>query len=231
MPNVFISYAQADSAFARKLAADLRHRNQSVWSADQELTPGERWANVVDRAIQDSENFVVVLSDKSGSSNWIRTEVALALSQNKRVIPVFSTSQPDVPYILTAIQGLDLSDTKKYAASIERLASLLSKSDHRASNVSADLDARIVKARLDEIMLEHEILFFERASRIRKRLLTISVALIFSIFTVGMIFVVVADIVSNWRPLVVSIGGAIAGIVVSVLSGLIFRARRRSGAD
>ena len=240
MSKVFVSYAQVDSPFARKLAADLRHRDLSVWSADHELKPGERWARVVDEAIRKSEYVLVVLSDKSGSSSWIRTEIALALSQEKRIIPIFTTNHPDVPYILTAIQGLDFSDTKGYASSIEELAGLLSKSEeYRASHEKADLDVRVTKARLDELMLQHENLVLQRSRRIKKRFLTVNVAVMSSIVAVTSSIVIVgwqssflAEMVPKWRQLAAFFVGSVAGVVATnALWGLISRWRRRTGGD
>ncbi len=232
MSNVFISHAHGDSAFVSKLANDLNHRGLTIWSADQELEPGDRWAPVIEKAIHNADTFLVVLSDKSEDSDWMRTEVALALSQDKRVVPIYVTEQPDVPYILTAIQGVDLSDPRKYGVTIDRLAALLSKKEkHVESHDDAEIGVRLLKARLDSIMLEHEKLTLERTRRINGRFLAVSVALIASIASVGGVFLTISDIASDWKPLVFSIVGAVTGGAASALLRVFVRARRRTEGD
>ena len=87
MPNVFISYAHEDDEFATKLALDLHERGLTVWQPDQHLRVGEHWAKAIEEAIHDADNILIVLSRNSSNSEWVRAEVALALSQEeKRVV-------------------------------------------------------------------------------------------------------------------------------------------------
>ena len=57
MTNVFISHTHADTKFARKLANDLKDQGLTVRSDAQLLQPGDRWANVIGKAIRDADRL------------------------------------------------------------------------------------------------------------------------------------------------------------------------------
>lgn len=63
--RVFISYAKEDKLFAEKLHADLCKAGLRPWLDSKDLIPGQRWAKVIESAIEDSAYFLAILSKNS----------------------------------------------------------------------------------------------------------------------------------------------------------------------
>ena len=51
MGKIFISYARADCEGARRLYDDLRARGLKAWLDTEDLLPGMRWRDAIDKAI------------------------------------------------------------------------------------------------------------------------------------------------------------------------------------
>lgn len=126
MTDVFISHAAADKPFVQRLAEDLRERGLSVW-ADESLPGGQRWGDVIEDAIRDSKNVLIVFSEQSNESEWLRSETALAISDGtKRAVPLI-LQHVTPPLLFRSIQGVDFSEDADYAPSLELLYNSLSK--------------------------------------------------------------------------------------------------------
>lgn len=92
-PQVFISYSNADKAFADCLQVDLLSIGVSVWKDDKEIEPGDSISSRIEQAINTSDYFLFILSESSISSSWVEWEsrIALSLALRKgkpRVIPI-----------------------------------------------------------------------------------------------------------------------------------------------
>jgi hypothetical protein len=88
--QIFLSYAGGDRATARRLAEGLREQSLSVWT-DELLSPGDNWAARMADALGQSDAMVVLLSPESVKSEWVRRDIAYALTSQRfehRLIPV-----------------------------------------------------------------------------------------------------------------------------------------------
>lgn len=95
----FISYAREDSRAAEELKSYLYLlRHVSVWTESQ-ISPGERWDQVIQSALQDADVVLVLLSAEALESEWIHKETRLALKKDKRVVPILikASAWEDVP--------------------------------------------------------------------------------------------------------------------------------------
>ena len=236
VPEVFISHTRADSAFVSKLAQELDSRGLKVWSVDQHLEPGDHSAKVIEEGIHDAENILVVLSESSAHSDWVRAETAMALTQDgKRIVPIFSTKNADVPFLLRAFRGVDLSDPEAYPNSMDRLANLLLKErPPREFNFHDDNRARLLKVRLEALALQQEKISLDDAANLKARALAISLASVCaSVAVTGAIIaaasVLAVDVLN--APLAAGIGTAAGILAGSVVSFLISRAKHRAQAD
>jgi hypothetical protein len=63
-PQIFVSYASADSAAAKAIVEGLRSRDLNVWLDADELCPGDRWAESIRAAISASAYFLLLLSKR-----------------------------------------------------------------------------------------------------------------------------------------------------------------------
>lgn len=77
--QVFISHAtHEDGAFANRLASDLERLGVDTWIAPKSIPPGEEWAQHIERGIQTSEIFLLVMTPKSLESDWVQKEIEQA---------------------------------------------------------------------------------------------------------------------------------------------------------
>jgi hypothetical protein len=82
--RVFISHASADTAFAERLAGDLRSAGADVWiDATHLLGTGGDFLARISRALADRDVFVLVLSPSAIASHWVPDEMNAAIIQYK----------------------------------------------------------------------------------------------------------------------------------------------------
>ncbi len=112
--QVFISYDQSDEAFAKALSSQLSKRGLSVWSANQEVLPGDNPWLRVGEALKKSRAMVVLVSPDSMRSEWVRREIEYALGDPNyqgRVFPVKVRPTNDMPWILRKFKIFDAKQT------------------------------------------------------------------------------------------------------------------------
>jgi hypothetical protein len=104
--QVFISYSRTDSAFVNRLKADLKHHSISAWVDHSNIEGGQEWPAELQRAIDQSQVMLVVLSEEAVKSSWLANEYHYGLRVGKRVIPILL--QPcQVPLALITKHWLD----------------------------------------------------------------------------------------------------------------------------
>jgi hypothetical protein len=77
-----ISYTGHDEAVACQLHADLRKNDVPCWFALHDLRPGSYYREHIDRAIHSYDKLLLLLSEHSVKSGWVRHEVMLALARD-----------------------------------------------------------------------------------------------------------------------------------------------------
>jgi hypothetical protein len=80
-PQVFVSYASADSAATKAIVEGLRSLDLNVWLDADELRPGDHWAESIRTAISASAYFLLLLSKHSVQSSWMSHEVESVLKE------------------------------------------------------------------------------------------------------------------------------------------------------
>ena len=105
MNDVFLSYARADRAQVAPLVDVLEAEGWSVWW-DQEIPPGRQWDQVIEEALAKSRVVVVVWSESSVQSRWVRTEAREGL-EREILIPT-KIDDVAVPLEFKSTQTIDL---------------------------------------------------------------------------------------------------------------------------
>ena len=82
MADIFISYARADRPRAETLAAALHQTGWSVWW-DREIPPGRSFDEVIEEALSQASCVVVIWSEASVRSEWVKTEAAEAATATR----------------------------------------------------------------------------------------------------------------------------------------------------
>ncbi len=107
--HIFISYrrAEPDMSFAYRLAESLRESGHAVWIDVEGLTPANRWHREIQRGIDESYAYVIVISPDSLESEWVQNELIYTL-QNKpgQIYPVLFRDAHLPPELIT-IQYVD----------------------------------------------------------------------------------------------------------------------------
>ncbi|MDJ0676810.1 MAG: TIR domain-containing protein [Calothrix sp. MO_167.B42] len=112
MTQVFLSYADEDRATMEKVRKSLRREGITVWTNLTDIKTGEAFQSAINRGIEQADNLVYLLSPDSINSTYCQQELDLALSYNKRIIPILvrTTDPTQVPPILKDLQYIDLTD-------------------------------------------------------------------------------------------------------------------------
>jgi uncharacterized protein YjbI with pentapeptide repeats len=82
--SCFISYSSKDQEFADRLYADLQAKGVRCWFAPEEMKAGRKLHEQIDEAIRLHDKLLLILSEHSMSSNWVKTEIANAREREKR---------------------------------------------------------------------------------------------------------------------------------------------------
>jgi hypothetical protein len=106
--KIFCSYSRVDTEFVLKLANDLRSAGVSLWIDQLDIPPGARWDSAVENALMASSCLLVVLSSASVVFQNVLDEVAFALENQKKIVPVLH-SRCAIPFRLQRLQYIDFT--------------------------------------------------------------------------------------------------------------------------
>ena len=76
--SCFISYSTMDRAFAERLHADLQNKGVRCWFAPHNIQGGKKLHEQIDEAIRVYDRLLLILSEASMNSEWVKTEIANA---------------------------------------------------------------------------------------------------------------------------------------------------------
>lgn len=110
MPYIFLSYARTDQTERGRvlpLVAALEHAGYDIYY-DVELLAGESWADVLREKIERASCVIVLWSERSVQSDWVREEASLAKEAGK-LVPVF-IDDVKPPFGFSLIHGASLWD-------------------------------------------------------------------------------------------------------------------------
>jgi hypothetical protein len=74
----FISYSIKDQLFAERLHDDLEDNGVMCWLAGKDLEGGKYNVDQINKAIRTHEKFLLILSENSIESEWVKTEIIIA---------------------------------------------------------------------------------------------------------------------------------------------------------
>ena len=77
--SCFISYSTKNQDFADRLYADLQAKGVRCWFAPEDVQGGKKLHEQIEQAVRLYEKLLLVLSEHSMSSEWVKTEIYLSL--------------------------------------------------------------------------------------------------------------------------------------------------------
>ena len=116
MHDVFISYSRIDKEFVHGLRVAIQHANREIWIDESGIPPTTEFWNEIKQGIEESNNFLFVISPNSLESIWCQRELEYALECGKRIVPLlylggkFDTENP----IYSKLKDIHWFDLKKY---------------------------------------------------------------------------------------------------------------------
>ena len=131
--QVFISHSHETRALAKELGEALRRVGLESWNHEQEILPGDNWAQKIAQALEESQAMVILLSPDSLDSTMVRREIEYALTKKhfkRRVIPVLVGSEDDLPleklpWILNHLNVIKLPAYGRQEEGIDRITQAL----------------------------------------------------------------------------------------------------------
>ncbi len=117
--SCFISYSSMDEEFAKKLHRDLREEQVRCWIALEDMRIGDEIRPRIDEAIRIHDKLLIVLSENSVGSPWVRKEVETAFGKEIK----FETEQKQRRTVLFPIRLDDavMKTEEAWAADIRRM--------------------------------------------------------------------------------------------------------------
>ena len=130
--KVFISHAHENEALAKKLGKALKGAGWDVWD-DEQILPGDNWAEKIGQALEESQAMVVLLTGAALSSSAVRWEIAYALGEKRfknRLIPVLVGSEDNIsnhnfPWILSHLKMIKLPESGREEDGIRQITEAL----------------------------------------------------------------------------------------------------------
>jgi len=128
MADIFLSYASDDRERVAPLVAALERQGWGVWW-DRSIPPGRNFDEVLEEEIDAARCVVVVWTDASIDSQWVRSE-ALEGMEREILVPV-RLDEVRVPFAFRRVQSADLlgwpggGDDGQYGAFIGSVAAVV----------------------------------------------------------------------------------------------------------
>ncbi|MBR5342035.1 MAG: toll/interleukin-1 receptor domain-containing protein [Erysipelotrichaceae bacterium] len=85
--DIFISYKSEEEAYARRVRKVLEDNGMSCWMAPDSIPVGSNYMKQIPQAIESCKVMIVLVSEKSQKSTWVKNEFSQAISKNKLIIP------------------------------------------------------------------------------------------------------------------------------------------------
>jgi hypothetical protein len=82
--SCFISHSSRDREFCERLHNDLQAAGVRCWFAPEDLKTGDRFRDEIESAIRLHDKLLLVLSENSVQSDWVRSEVDGAFERETR---------------------------------------------------------------------------------------------------------------------------------------------------
>jgi formylglycine-generating enzyme required for sulfatase activity len=121
--TTFISYSRVNADFAVSIAKDLKLAGFDVWLDQLDIPTGSRWDDEIEKALEASNIFLIILSPESIQSQNVKDEIGYAIDSGKHILPVV-IKNCKVPFRLRRFQYVDFT-AESYEQSLVKIKYLL----------------------------------------------------------------------------------------------------------
>lgn len=124
MAKLFVSYSRKDSVAARKLIESFKSViEQDVWVDWESIPPAVDWLEQIFHGIEEADAFVFMVSPDSIVSEVCKVEIARAVQNNKRIIPIVlrDVASADCPESIRKLNWTFIRDTDNYEEGLAKV--------------------------------------------------------------------------------------------------------------
>lgn len=153
--KVFISHSSVDKEFVRTLKKDLNANGVLTWFDEDQLDLGDSLIDKLESGLSESSHFLIILSQASTNSDWVKYEVKQALENNtlsllNKIIPL-KYNECEIPKELSNLLYGDLSAetriikgnfvefySNEYIKVIDRICKSIKKSEKQLTKIEIE---------------------------------------------------------------------------------------------
>ena len=85
--DVFISYSSKNTEVATRIYDSIKSDNVSCWMAPTDIPGGSEYEDMIVNVIENCKIVVLVFSEPASVSRWVNSEISIAFSEYKHIIP------------------------------------------------------------------------------------------------------------------------------------------------
>lgn len=120
--KIFISSSYKDIDLARDLEQRLEKAGLDAYRIDK-IISAESIEKSIMKNLNDADEVVVLLTDKSVANPWLMYEMGAASSLRKRITPVVVGLKPnELPSIIRSMEYIKYPELPKYISALEKRA-------------------------------------------------------------------------------------------------------------
>ncbi len=129
--DIFLSYSRQDQDWVAAFTQGLQATGIRNWFDLEAVRPGERWSDILQDALRESETLIVFLSADSVRNPSVLFEVGAAVGAQKRIIPILvgEIDPQDIPAPLAQRQVLRSSSPIEAAKQVAEILDQTSDAD------------------------------------------------------------------------------------------------------
>ena len=119
--DVFISYSSRDRDWAEQVRKVLSLNQISCWIAPDCIPGGSNYTTEIPLAIKSCAVFMILLTDDSVDSPWVKKELDTAINEKKLILPLLlaeTTLSADFSFLLNGVQYYSTDSKEDFTSAV-----------------------------------------------------------------------------------------------------------------
>ncbi len=147
MGYAFISYSSLNREAVEQLRNILHRNNIDTWIAPDDIPPGSKYAQVINRAIKHASCVILLLTQASLESQWVSKEIERAIHYNRLIVSIKLEDivlTDEFELYISTDQRLSISSFEDESPDLRRLISTAGARTRASAYTKADLEQEII---------------------------------------------------------------------------------------
>lgn len=104
--SVFLSHSVDDVNILVEIKKEFEDKDVDLYIAEEDIQPGSVLVNKIKQAIDKCDIFLVLITKKGSRSNWVNSEIGMAIHAKKRIVPMLEKGV-DVPSPIIGLERIE----------------------------------------------------------------------------------------------------------------------------